>query len=161
MAKKLPILQSNNKEDLKKLRTVSKPVSIEDIKSESFQSFLDDLIYTAQNTQTEEGWDTAGLAAIQVGQPVRVFCFLKESGDFEVMINPEIKEISPNTDIQVEACLSIPKTVGKVKRFKKIKATYYDRNGNKRKDRFSGWESREIQHEYDHLEGILFTDLLI
>lgn len=161
MAKKLTILQSNNKEDLKILRKISKPIDIKDINSESFQEFLDDLIYTAQNTQTEEGWDTAGLAAIQVGQQIRAFCFLNENGNFEVMINPEIKEISPNTDIQIEACLSIPKVTGKVKRFKKIKVTYYDRNGNKKKDRFSGWESREIQHEYDHLEGILFTDLLI
>lgn len=161
MAKKLTILQSNNKEDLKILRKISKPIDIKDINSESFQEFLDDLIYTAQNTQTEEGWDTAGLAAIQVGQQIRAFCFLNENGNFEVMINPEIKEISPNTDIQTEACLSIPKVTGKVKRFKKIKVTYYDRNGNKKKDRFSGWESREIQHEYDHLEGILFTDLLI
>lgn len=161
MAKKLTILQSNNKEDLKILRKISKPIDIKDINSESFQEFLDDLIYTAQNTQTEEGWDTAGLAAIQVGQQIRAFCFLNENGNFEVMINPEIKEISPNTDIQIEACLSILKVTGKVKRFKKIKVTYYDRNGNKKKDRFSGWESREIQHEYDHLEGILFTDLLI
>ena len=161
MAKKLTILQSNNKEDLKILRKISKPIDIKDINSESFQEFLDDLIYTAQNTQTEEGWDTAGLAAIQVGQQIRAFCFLSENGNFEIMINPEIKQISPNTDIQVEACLSIPKTIGKVKRFKKIKVTYYDRNGNKKKDRFSGWEAREIQHEYDHLEGILFTDILI
>jgi peptide deformylase len=156
----LRILQTTNKKDLEMLRKVSEEVSIKEIKTPEFQQFLDNLVYTAQNTKTEEGWDSAGLAAIQVGKAIRVFCFLKENGGFDIMINPEIKEITDNTDIQTEACLSIPKTVGNVERLKKIKVTYLDRNGNRKKERFSNWEAREIQHEYDHLEGILFTDKL-
>ena len=161
MQKILKILQINNQKELEILRGISKDVKEEDIKNPVFQEFLDNLIYTAQNTKTEKGWDTAGLAAVQVGKPVRVFCFLREGGTFDIMINPEIKEISNSTDIQTEACLSIPKITGNVRRLKKIKVTYLDRNGKKRKERFSSWEAREIQHEYDHLEGVLFTDKLV
>lgn len=161
MKKMLKILQIDNKKELETLREKSKDVKPEGIKDKVFQEFLNNLIYTAQNTKTEEGWDTAGLAAVQVGKPLRVFCFLRDEGLFDIMINPEIKEISSSTDIQTEACLSIPKTIGNVERFKKIKVTYFDRDGNKRKERFSNWEAREIQHEYDHLEGILFTDKLV
>lgn len=156
----LKILEVDNKKDLEILRTVSKKVDPEDIKDPSFQQFLDDLIYTVQNTETEEGWDAAGLAAVQVGKPIKVFCILRDSGEFEVMINPEIKEITKDTYTDTEACLSIPHRTGEVERFRKIKISYLDREGNRKRERFSNWEAREIQHEYDHLKGVLFTDKL-
>jgi len=161
MAKKLRILQSNNKEDLKILRTISKEVNPNDIQNLSFQSFLDNLIYTARKTETEEGYRVVGLAAIQVGKDIRAFCYLKDNDEFEVMINPEIKVIKENLVIGTEACLSIPNKTGNVPRYKKIKVTYTDREGNRKKERFSNWEAREILHEYDHLEGVLFTDKTI
>ncbi len=158
MAKKLRILQIDNKKDLSILRKVSKNVKPEDIKDPSFQQFLDNLIYTAKNTETEEGYRVAGLAAVQVGKEIRTFCYLKQNEEFEIMINPEIKVIKEDLVIGTEACLSIPNRTGNVPRYKKIKVTYLDREGKKRKERFSNWEAREILHEYDHLDGILFTD---
>ncbi len=161
MAKKLRVLTVDKNEDLKMLRKISSEVTMEEIKSPSFQAFLDDLIYTAENTETEEGYRVAGLAAIQVGKEYRLFCILKDDGDFEIMINPEIKIIKEAQQAGEEACLSIPKTTGDVMRYKKIKVSYLDRFGLRRKERFTHWEAREVQHEYDHLEGILFTDKLV
>lgn len=157
----LKILQVDNKQDLKILRKVSKEVSKEEIESSTFQSFLDDLIHTAKNTETEEGYRVAGLAAIQAGKDIRAFCILNEDGGFKVMINPKIKVIKDELIIDKEACLSIPNRVGNVARVKKIKVQYLNRDGKKEKGIFSNWEAREILHEYDHLEGILFTDKLI
>ena len=161
MSKKLRVLQSDNEKDLKILREVSKNVEKEEIKSASFQSFLDDLIYTAQNTETEEGYRVAGLAAIQVGKDIRVFCILNDDDEFEIIINPEIKVLKDKELIATEACLSIPHIQGNVARYKKIRVSYLDRQGLRRKEKFIDWEAREIQHEYDHLEGILFTDKLV
>jgi peptide deformylase len=151
----------DNKEDLKTLREVSKVVKKEDINKPEFQKFLDDLIYTAQNTETEEGYRVAGLAAIQVGRKERIFCILSDSEEFEIMINPEIQILKDRQIIGTEACLSIPNRVGDVSRYRKIKVIYLDRNGKRQKKKFVDWEAREIQHEYDHLEGILFTDILV
>lgn len=161
MLEKLRVLQVDNKKDLEFLRKISKNVEREDIKEASFQSFLDNLIYTAQNTETEEGYRVAGLAAVQVGKDIRVFCILKENDEFEVMINPEIQILKDTQLIATEACLSIPKIQGDVARFRKIRVSYLDREGKRKKEKFTDWESREIQHEFDHLEGILFTDKLV
>ena len=161
MAKKLRVLKIDNEKDLEILRRISKNIQTEDIKETSFQQFIDDLIYTAKNTETEEGYRVAGLAAVQVGKEIRAFCYLKDDDEFEVMINPEIKVIKDALVIGTEACLSIPHTTGDVARYKKIKVIYTDRDGKKKKERFSNWEAREILHEYDHLEGVLFTDKTI
>ncbi len=161
MNKMLKILQVNIEDELKTLREVSDEVSLEEIKSKEFQDFLDDLIFTARNTVTEEGFRVAGLAAIQVGVKKRVFCILNDNDEFEILINPEIKVINNKQIVGLEACLSIPKIQGNVMRNKKIKVSYLDRDGKKKRERFSNWESIEVQHEYDHLDGILFTDKCI
>ena len=161
MTKKLRVLKIDNEKDLEILRRISKDIQPEDIKDTSFQQFLDDLIYTAKNTEAEEGYRVAGLAAIQVGKEIRVFCYLKGENEFEVMINPEIKVIKDTLIVGTEACLSIPHITGDVARYKKIKVVYTDRSGKRKKEIFSNWEAREILHEYDHLEGVLFTDKTI
>jgi peptide deformylase len=90
-----------------------------------------------------------------------VFCILKEdSSEFEIMINPEFKVIKNEKSVDIEGCLSVPHKEGNVSRFKKIKVKYLDRNGKVQKGIFSGQEAREIQHEYDHTQGILFIDKL-
>ena len=143
------------------LRKVSKNVTNEEIKTDKFQKFLDDLIYTAENVLTDDGYSAAGLSAIQVGVDKKVFCILKEdSSEFEIMINPEFKVIKNEKSVDIEGCLSVPHKEGSVSRFKKIKVKYLDRNGKVQKGIFSGQEAREIQHEYDHTEGILFIDKL-
>lgn len=162
MAKLLEIYTTKDPKQMKVLRKISEAVSKEEISSTEFQSFLNDLIYTAQRVKTEEGYSAAGVAAIQVGVEKEVFCILREdSGEFEIMINPEIKILKKDLVTEVEACLSVPKKEGKVARYKKIKVKYLDRNGKVKKGTFSNMEAREIQHEFDHTQGILFTDKIV
>lgn len=156
---KIYTIEAKNEEEF--LRRVSKEVSKDEILNKEFQLFLDDLLITAQEVKTTDGYSAAGLAAIQVGVDKRVFCILKENdGAFEIMINPEIKIFNDEKIIGIEGCLSVPAKEGRVSRYKKIKVKYLDRNGKIRKAVFRNQEAREIQHEYDHLEGILFTDKL-
>lgn len=77
------------------------------------------------------------------------------------IINPKIiKELGDNVTMW-EACLSIPGLFGQVKRKEKIQVEYYDLQGNKIEEELSGFDARIFQHEYDHLEGILYTDKVI
>lgn len=148
--------------DLKKLRKKSKKLTKEEIHSKKIQTFIDQLIYTAENAKLQAGWESAGLAAIQVDNAVRIFIAKDLIHDvFKVYINPEIEYLGTAKDIKLEGCLSIPETTGMVERHKRIRVRYIDREGNERKEKFDGFNSRIIQHEYDHLEGILFTDKLI
>jgi len=161
MSKILKIYTIDNPSQKNFLRKVSNTVTKEEIQTEEFQKFLDDLIYTAENVLTDDGYSAAGLSAVQVGVDKKVFCILKEdNGKFEIMINPEIKIVKKERLIDIEGCLSVPHKEGRVSRLKKIKVKYLDRNGKVQKGLFSGQEAREIQHEYDHTQGILFIDKL-
>ena len=77
------------------------------------------------------------------------------------MINPEIVETSPTTILWEEACLSLPGMTGKVKRYQRIKVRFFDPLGNQHMKKVSGLNARIIQHELDHLEGVLFVDKVI
>mgnify|MGYP002602848397 CR=1 FL=1 len=74
------------------------------------------------------------------------------------MINPTWRKISNETDIQYEGCLSVPSIRGKVERYKDIELTYYDENGKQITRQLHGFFARLVQHECDHLEGIVFLD---
>jgi len=118
-----------------------------------------------------------GLAAPQVGLNIRLFIvdgapFADEEGDEpdpravgmetfkKVFINPVIEEESGEVWAFQEGCLSIPKIRENVHRKSDILLSYYDENWAFHEERFSGYAARIIQHEYDHIEGILFTDRL-
>jgi peptide deformylase len=118
-----------------------------------------------------------GLAAPQVGLNIRLFIvdgapFADEEGDEpdpravgmetfkKVFINPVIEEESGDVWAFQEGCLSIPKIRENVHRKSEILLSYYDENWAFHEERFSGYAARIIQHEYDHIEGILFTDRL-
>ena len=116
-----------------------------------------------------------GLAAPQIGKSIRIFIidtspFLKiddnEIKDYKVssvkqtFINPTILDETGEFWSFEEGCLSIPHIREEVKRKSEIKIEYYDENFNFKKNNFSGIVSRVIQHEYDHIQGILFTDKL-
>ncbi len=162
MAKILKILTIKDSEEEKLLRRKSADVSKEEIKSKEFQDFLDDLILTAEQVLTDEGYTAAGLAAVQVGVSKRIFCILEEgSNKFWIMINPQIKIFNKTQVLGVEGCLSVPNREGRVSRYKKIKVKYLNRDGNIEKKIFTNQEAREVQHEYDHTEGILFIDKII
>ena len=118
-----------------------------------------------------------GLAAPQIGESIRLFIvdgspFANEEGEEidpkaigiegfkKVFINPIIEEESGDLWPFQEGCLSIPKIRENVNRMERICVSYYDENWSFHRDEFDGYKARIIQHEYDHLEGILFTDKL-
>lgn len=124
---------------------------------------LDTLIEDMFETMEES--NGIGLAAPQIGLPIRLFVVdatpLEEAEpkDFrEVFINARILEEWDSKWDYEEGCLSIPTVRADVSRHKKLKIEYLDRNFEPRVGVFDGIVARIIQHEYDHIEGILFTD---
>lgn len=81
-----------------------------------------------------------------------------EEKPITAMINPSWKKLSEDTDLQYEGCMSIPSIMGKVERYKNIKLTYYDENGEKIIKQLNGFFARLVQHECDHLDGIVFLE---
>jgi len=105
-----------------------------------------------------------GLAAIQVGVPKRVIVLdiAQKDGPKNPMffINPEIIEKSKNNSIYEEGCLSVPGQFAEIERPDKCYIKYLDYNGNSQEIKAEGMLATCIQHEMDHLEGILFIDYL-
>lgn len=111
--------------------------------------------------------DGVGLAAPQIGLAIRLLVIdlapFKEDdpelGSFKVvMINPEMLERSEEEVIGEEGCLSIPGVHENVMRAVKIKIKYSDSDFKEHIEEFEGYKARVVQHEYDHIEGHLFTD---
>jgi len=101
-----------------------------------------------------------GLAAPQVGRKLRMFVVAHKDG-VKTLINPDIYWRSLRKQIDEEGCLSIPGVFGLVKRSKSIKVRYTDENGQSNDIKAEGFFARVIQHENDHLDGILFTEKLV
>ena len=110
-----------------------------------------------------------GLAAPQIGKNIRLFivdCTPWGEDDptladyRKVFINPEIYEESEETSLFEEGCLSLPGLHENVRRPVTIRMRYLDENFEEHDEEFSGYPARVIQHEYDHLEGKVFTDHL-
>ena len=113
--------------------------------------------------------DGVGLAAPQIGLPIRLFIVdtcqtkeadEKESGIKKVFINAEIIEESGKKWSYTEGCLSIPDITGEVERLPNVHIEYYDENFEFHSETFNGINGRVVQHEYDHIEGILFLEYL-
>lgn len=103
--------------------------------------------------------DGIGLSACQVGKNIRMFVILSElSSDKKVFINPEIIKISKKTGILEESCLSLPGITLLIKRAKSLKIKAIDENNKQFKLKAKDLLARVIQHELDHLSGILITD---
>ena len=116
---------------------------------------------------TMKNAEGVGLAAPQVGLNVRLFiidlsCLAEEHPEYEnfkkIMINPEIVETSEEEVVMEEGCLSIPGVHEKVSRKKSLIINYLDENFVEHEEEFTDYPARVVQHEYDHLEGSLFTD---
>ncbi len=99
-----------------------------------------------------------GLAAPQVGYNIRLFIVKLDDMDGMVCINPQIIQTSDSVCTMEEGCLSIPKIYEKVSRPKEITLQYMDINGKKQLLTADGLLARVIQHENDHLNGVLFLD---
>jgi peptide deformylase len=136
---------------------------------------LDQLIKDMFETMYEA--KGVGLAAPQIGRSIRLFIvdgapFADEEGEEpdpkahgieafkKVFINPIIEEESGSKWSFQEGCLSIPKIRENVSRHEKLTITYFDEHWKFHEEQYDGYAARIIQHEYDHIEGILFTDHL-
>nr|WP_319999229.1 peptide deformylase [uncultured Draconibacterium sp.] len=113
--------------------------------------------------------DGVGLAAPQVGLSIRLFVIDASSGADEepelegfkkVFINPEIIETKGDEWTMNEGCLSLPEIREDVNRPDEVTIKYLDENFEEHTETYKGFAGRVIQHEYDHLEGILFVDHL-
>jgi len=148
------------------LRARAKSVDPAEIASPRIQTLIDSMFETMQEYQG------VGLAAPQVHESVRLFVAgfpprrgeaAKEADDEErvplmVLINPEIKVVGNATADDWEGCLSIPDVRGRVTRPVEIDVRAYDRRGRRIDIHAKGFTARVIQHETDHLNGVLFLD---
>lgn len=114
------------------------------------------LILDMLETMKENG-NALGLAAPQVGSSVRL-CIIRLDSKNYILINPEIKSKSIRKEIMEEGCLSFPGEYLPIKRHKKVKVKALDRKGNEIIIKADGILSRALQHEIDHLDGMLFID---
>jgi peptide deformylase len=145
------------------LRTPARAIDPGDVKSPRIQQLIDDMF----ETMTE--YQGVGLAAPQIHESLRLFVagFAPAPGDDDdegervplmALINPEITPIGEATVDDWEGCLSIPDIRGKVPRARQIVVRALDRGGKRIELRASSFTARVIQHETDHLNGILFFD---
>jgi len=141
------------------LRAVARSLDRGEIKSAPIQQLIDDMI----DTMVE--YHGVGLAAPQVHAGVRIFvAAIGEDGDESreaepvVMINPEITPVGSETIEDWEGCLSIPDIRGQVPRARQVRVRYVNRKGEKLEQLWTDFHARVIQHETDHLDGVLFFD---
>lgn len=138
------------------LRTPARPLDSSEIQSASIQKFIDDLFETMKEHQG------IGLAAPQVHEGFRVFVAGVDGGGDPmpriVLINPEVTPLGRTIEEDWEGCLSIPDIRGRVPRAQEIRVDAIDRDGKSVSMTATGMPARVIQHETDHLNGILFLD---
>jgi peptide deformylase len=139
------------------LRAKARPVSPADVRTAEFQKLVDNMI------ETMVEYHGVGLAAPQVHEGLRVFVADlgardEEPSDPIAIINPEILSVGSEIVEDWEGCLSIPDIRGRVPRAREIKVRALDRNGERIELRAQNFSARVIQHETDHLDGVLFFD---
>ncbi|MER9263180.1 peptide deformylase [Mesorhizobium sp. M0410] len=135
------------------LRQVSKPVERVDGDLRKLAGDMLDTMYDAPGI---------GLAAIQVGEPLRMLVIDLAKEDEtpapHVFINPEILESSDQRSVYEEGCLSIPDYYAEVERPAAVRVKYLDRDGKLQEIEAKGLMATCLQHEIDHLNGVLFID---
>jgi peptide deformylase len=102
-----------------------------------------------------------GLAAPQVHVPLRLFVWRGGAGNVIALINPEIEPVGAETEDGFEGCLSIPGLRGLVRRFARLRFRGLDIEGRPAEGEAAGLAARVIQHEYDHLDGILYPSRIV
>lgn len=141
-------------------------VDVDEIRSAKVQGWIEDMIDTMRDA------NGAGIAANQIGIPYRIFAIevnnnprypYKPSIPLTIAINPSIEFLSGQIFKSNEGCLSVPQIRATVDRHVEIEVSYYDRDGVQQKQEVRGYSACTWQHEYDHLNGVLFphrvTDL--
>ena len=152
----LPILETPDP----RLRVISTPVETVD---DALRALIDDMFDTMYDAPG------IGLAAIQVGVPKRLIVMdLQEKEDEEgkpireprVFINPEILDPAEEQSVYTEGCLSVPDQFADVERPARCRVKWMDEKGEQHDELFEGMLATCMQHEMDHLEGIVFIDHL-
>ncbi len=129
---------------------------------------IEDMQDTLAAQQDPEG---VGLAAPQIGKNLRIF-LMKYDGKEKIVINPKISDMDETKEVAkkgkgkkreklLEGCLSLPHYYGPLKRSRKLTLTYQDETGKKVTESFTGFLAQIVQHEVDHLDGILFIDRIL
>ncbi len=140
------------------LRKVAENIDRDSLDTDQLISDLFETMYRSEGM---------GLAAPQIGKSIRVFVIdgtplAKDEPDLrdfkKVFINARITEKSGDLKLMSEGCLSIPNIREDVNRESRVRIKYYDENWEYHDEVYEGYRARIIQHEYDHLDGILFTD---
>ncbi len=133
------------------LRQVAKEINKKDLETAWMRDFFVDMAETMVNR------DGIGLAAPQVDKSIRLIVVSTKTGPM-IMINPVITKKSLAKEWDEEGCLSVPHTFGQVKRHHLIRVKFIDEAGQDRQIEAKGLLARVMQHEIDHLDGILFID---
>jgi peptide deformylase len=141
------------------LRAKARSLEKSEIRSAVVQKLIDDMF----DTMAE--YHGVGLAAPQVHEGLRIFVAALDDGEADeeeavpvALINPEITVVGSDLIEEWEGCLSIPDVRGRVPRAREIKVRAYDRKGDRIELRAHDFPARVIQHEADHLDGVLFFD---
>lgn len=157
MTQSLPVAQLGNSI----LRQQAQPV--DNLGDQSLQKLIDDLIATAIES------NGVGIAAPQVSQSYRLFIVASRPNlryphaptmEPTAMINPRIISHGSKIVKDWEGCLCIPGIRGLVPRYQAIEVEYTDRDGQKHQQELTDFVARIFQHEYDHLDGLIFLDRL-
>jgi peptide deformylase len=143
------------------LRQVAREVSRDELASPATQAFIDDLVETMHDA------DGAGLAAIQVYEPIRICAIevrdnprypYKPRIPLTILVNPVLTPVGDEQFDNYEGCLSVPNLRGEVKRHVHVRVQAWDRHGNPIDEEVHGLKAGTYQHEVDHLNGRLFVD---
>ena len=143
------------------LRTPAEPLDTGRLSDPETQALVDDMF----ETMLDAGG--VGLAAPQVGVGVQLFVYAsvdpdrpdaEESPELQALVNPAVEPVSGELVYDWEGCLSIPDLRGLVPRHPVVRVHALDRSGRRIDLRAEGYEARIIQHEYDHLNGVVFVD---
>ncbi len=138
------------------LRECSTKIERKVLLSAEIQKLIKDIVPTMHND------DGIGLAAPQVGKNIRLCVVGKEATPEKkadlILINPEWIKTNRKKVTNIEGCLSVPKTYGKVKRYRDIEVKSWNEKGEIMEFDAHDFFARVIQHEVDHLDGILFID---
>ena len=143
------------------LRRPSELVPVKSIKSPVLQKFIDDMIATMRE------YNGVGLAAPQVHESLQVVVIEAQENPrypdapmipLTILINPTVEILTEETEEDWEGCLSIPDIRGRVPRYREVRVKAYDRDGQEIDFTAKDFFARVIQHEHDHLQGIIFLD---
>jgi len=143
------------------LRQVAEPVSPEAIGAPEIQRLIDDML------ETMDEYDGAGLAAPQVHVSRRIVIYGvrqnprypdAEEVPLTVLVNPKITPATKEIDEDWEGCLSVPDLRGQVPRYTRVRVEAYGRDGRPLRFAADGFHARVVQHECDHLDGVVYLD---